>query len=216
MSVLASAVISRINTLFSDTSNGKWSEAEKLEAVNAAIDGAWPHIRALAQDVTLTIESSTFEYTPAATPEVEYGYIQAYATLSGQSDTLLRQVSQEQVGTSFVIHLSEQEAADYSGYGLRLVYPTRIARVTATSDSIELPLSYLVSATAVWLLTNKVMDESKADVGAYEKLLVKFERDVQTALVQNQRGLIAHLIPRITSGAVAAGNRYGQGIISNP
>jgi hypothetical protein len=206
MSVLASQVITRLNALFSDTSNSKWSEAEKLEAVNAAIDGAWPHIRALAADVTQTIASTTYEYSPSATPEVEAGFAQAYATRTGWGDTLLRQVSQEQSGTTFTIHLSEAEAANYSGWTLRLVYTTRLARVDETTDTIELPLDYLYKAAAVHLMVNKVIDESKADVGAYEKLLVKFERDVEKALIQNQRGLIAPLIPWVTAGSNVRGS----------
>lgn len=200
MSVLASQVIARINALFSDTSNGKWSEAEKLEAVNYAIDNAWPHIRALAQDVTQTITADVYTYSPSATPEVECGFAQAYAKLTGYPETLLRSVSQQQSGTTFTIHLSDRDAADYTGYTLRLVYTTRIARVTATSDSIELPLDYLFKAAAVALMSHKMFAESKADVSAYEKMLVKYERDVQAALIQNQRGLIAHLIPRMVDG----------------
>lgn len=206
MSVLASQVISRLNAIFSDTSNSKWTEVEKLEAVNAAIDGAWPHIRAVAQDTSQTIASTTYEYSPSATPEVEYGFAQAYATRTGWGDVLLRQVSQEQSGTTFTVHLSELEAANYTGWTLRLVYTTRIARVDETTDTIELPLDYLYKAAAVHLMVNKVLDEAKADVGAYEKLLVKFERDVEKALIQNQRGLIAHTIPRMLDGVGLRGS----------
>lgn len=214
MSVLASQVISRINTLFSDTSNGKWNEAEKLEAVNAAIDGAWPHIRALAEDTSQTIAAGTYAYTPSATPEVEYGFAQAYARLDGYPDTLLRRASQSQSGSAFTVYLTPQDSYDYSDYTLRLVYTARLPRVTATSDSIELPLDYLFKAAAVWLMTNKVLAAPKADVEAYEKMLVKFERDVQAALAQNQRGLVAHLIPRATDASGGTVRQFEPGTVT--
>jgi hypothetical protein len=206
VSVLASQVISRINSLFSDSTNSKWTEAEKLEAVNYAIDNAWPHIRAVAQDVTQTIASGTYTYSPSATPEVECGFAQAYAQRTGYPDAQLKQVSQSQSGTTFTVRLSDRDAAAYTGYTLRLVYTARIARVTATTDAIELPLDYLYKAAAVALMTNKMLDESKADVSAYEKMLVKYERDIQTALIQNQRGLIPHLIARTLDAHGGAGS----------
>ena len=69
MSVTAAQVISRINNLFSNTTGGKWTDAELLEAVNAAIDDAWPHMRAVSQDTSQTLVSTTYEYTPSATPD---------------------------------------------------------------------------------------------------------------------------------------------------
>ena len=207
MSVTAAQVISRLNSLTSDTSNGKWSEAEKLEAVNFAIDSAWPHIRAVAEDTSRTIAANTYTYSPSATPEVEYGFAQAYAVKSGFPDSPLRQVSQSLSGTTFTIHLSDADASAYSSYTLKLVYTARTARVTATTDTIELPLDYLVKGALVFLYSNKMLDESQADVSPYEKLLVKAERDLAGALIQNQRGLITHLIPRATDGHDGARER---------
>ena len=207
MSVTAAQVISRINSLTSDASNGKWDEAEKLEAVNFAIDSAWPHIRAIAVDTSCTIAAGTYEYSPSATPEVEYGFAQAYAARSGYPDSLLRQVSQRQSGTTFTIHLSDLEAGAYSGYTLKLIYTARVPRVTATTDTIELPLDYLAKAARVFLYENKMLDQAKADVDAYDKLTVKAERDLAGALIQNQRGLIAHLIPRATDAHDGARER---------
>lgn len=207
MSVTAAQVILRLNSLTSDSSNGKWTEAEKLEAVNYAIDNAWPHIRAISVDSSQTIAASTYEYSPSATPEVEYGFAQAYAALSGYPDSLLRQVSQRQSGTTFTIHLSDLEAGAYTGYTLKLLYNSRIARVDETTDTIELPLDYLVKGALVFLYSNKMLDESHADVDAYEKLLVKAERDAAGALIQNQRGLIAHVIPRATDAHDGASER---------
>lgn len=216
MSVLASQVISRINAQFSDTSNGKWTEVEKLEAVNAAIDGAWPHIRKINQDTSVTLSGGTYSYSPSATPEVEYGFAHAYLTLSDGSETLLRRIAQTQSGTTFTLRVPPDVASRYAGLSLRLMYTSRTARVTATTDAIELPLDYLHKAAVLWLLVNKVIQEATADVSGYEKRLVKFERDVQTALLQNQRGLIPHSIPIVSESGWAAYDRYGAQIISNP
>lgn len=200
MSVTAAQVISRLNIQFSDTSNGKWSEVEKLEAVNYAIDNAWPHIRATAQDVSQTITAGTYEYSPSATPNIKDGFAEAYATLDGYPDALLRQVSQSQAGATFTVRLSDQVASDYHGYTLRLVYTTPTPRVTATTDTIELPLDYLAKAAAVFLNSNKMFDESKADVSAYEKMLVKAERDLQMALIAHQNLGPALKIPHTLDG----------------
>lgn len=194
MSVTAQQVIDRLNLRFSNATGGKWSDAELLGAINAAIDDAWPHIRAVAQDTSQTIAALTYEYTPSATPEVECGFAQAYAARDGFSDVLLRGVTQEQSATAFVVHLPEEVTSAYTGWTLRLVYTKRIPRVTATTDTIELPLPYLEKAAAVFLLTNKMVDDAKNSVDQYEKLVVKFERDTAQSLIQHQRGLIAHLI----------------------
>lgn len=195
MSVTGTQVITRIEELFNDVSDGKWSDTVKLQAVNAAIDGAWPHIRAVSVDSSQTIASTTYEYTPSATPEVEYGFALAYATLSGEPKQLLRRVKQRQSGTAFTILLDPQTASDYSGETLWLQYNSRIARISAASESIELPLDYLWRAAALHLLIYKMINAAVANVDPYEKLVVKFERDVDRALLRHQRGHLPHRIP---------------------
>lgn len=193
MSVIASAVIAQLDSLLG---SARWEDSQKLAAVNAAIDGAWPAIRNIAQDTSLTIASTTYEYTPGGSPELEYGYAQAYAVRSGYADTELRRVTQEQVGTGFTVHLDYDTAASYSSYTLRLVYTTRIPRITAASDSIDLPFDYLYNAAASALMMNKMLNESKADVSAYEKSFVPLDQKAARALMANPRGQIAHWIGR--------------------
>lgn len=211
MSVTGTQVISRIDNLFKDVSDGKWTDTVKLEAVNAAIDGAWPHIRAVSVDTSQTIGSTTYEYTPSATPEAEYGFALAYATLDSGPKVLLRRVKQRQNGTSFTILLDERTASDFSGETLWLQYNTRIARISAASESIELPLDYLWRAAALHLLIFKMINGAVANMDPYEKLVVKFERDVDRALLRHQRGHLPHMIPIVAEhGAETLVSRYGR------
>lgn len=217
MSVTAAQVISRINKLFSNTTGGKWTDAELLEAVNAAIDDAWPHMRAVSQDTSQTLASTTYEYTPSATPEVEYGFALAYVSRDNYPDALLRRVKQRQNGTAFTVILPYDVTSTFAGETLKLLYNSRVARVDETTDSIELPLDYLWKGAALWLHVNKMLDEAKADVDAYERLIVKFERDVERSKMAHARGHLPHRIPIVAEqGLGQVAGRYGQNIISNP
>lgn len=210
MSVLASTVIAQIDSLLG---SARWEDSQKLAALNAAIDGAWPQVRRIAQDVSQTIDSATYEYTPSATPEVEYGFAQAYATFTDLPDIPLRRVSQEQSGTSFIIHLDPTTAYQYHNYTLRLVYTARIPRITAASDSIELPLDYLYNAAASALMMNKMLNESKADVSAYEKAFVPFDQKAARALMTAQRGQIAHWITRVPDTGAGPLRVFQAGVV---
>ena len=60
MAVTGQTVIDRLDQLFDDSANALWTTTQKLAAVNAAIDSAWPAIKDVDVDSSQTITSSTY------------------------------------------------------------------------------------------------------------------------------------------------------------
>lgn len=193
MSVLASAVITQLQTFLGDSSDAQFTAAEKLTAINAAILDAFPTIANVKRDSSITLDSQTFTYTPSATPEMEQGFAAAYvAPLSSTTDTnvrLERGVRQVLATTTWTIVVAPYLAQQYHGKALYLDYNSRVAQVMASTDSIELPLNYLWQYAAWYLMQNEYLKGKHFDTDPYGKRLDAMERRWQAALLSNRRGL---------------------------
>lgn len=181
MTLIGSDVIARLNLIFDDASNAKWSAAQKLEAVNAAIDSAWPELFLVAADTSVTVSSSTYSYTPAAAPEG--GFRVAYATLTSRPDTLLRRVYQRQTGTDWEIMLPADLAGAFTGQTLELWYQARCARLTLVTDAIDaiLPLDYLWQSAAMTLAMVQMVKGASFETSPYEALVVAWTKNAALA-----------------------------------
>lgn len=218
MAVTGQNVIDRLDQLFDDTSNALWTTTQKLAAVNGAIDAAWPEIKDVEIDSSQTVSSSTFEYTPTATPEVEWGFSIAYVTLSSNPKVLLRRVRQRQDGTAWTVILPSDLAAEFSGKTLHLQYNDRVERLSAASGSVELPLEYLQSYAAYWLCLAQTTKAAHFDVKPYAELVGEFRQQAERSKMRNRRGDLAHMIGighDYGTGESSIG-RYGENIVTNP
>lgn len=206
MSVTGTNVVDRLNQLFTDTTNAKWTAAQKLEAVNMAIDSAFPSIMSVAVDSSQTIASGTSSYSPTATPTVEWGFSQAYSTNGSYPDVLLRRVSQRQNGTTWEVIIPDDLNYLYDGETLKLYYNNRLSRLSAIGDSVELPLDYLWKAAAYFLCQISLVGSAHFDVKPYEQLVTLYEKEMRESLIRLQRGQLPRLIPIVSD--VGEGQTY--------
>lgn len=210
MSVLVSQVLTRLNTLLDDASNSKWTQAEKIEAINAAIDDSFPIVKDTQTDSSITLAATTFEYTPSATPEVEWGFSLAYATVPSNPKTLLRRIGQRRSGSAWTILVPADVASFFSGQTMYLQYNTRVARVDDTADTIELPLNYLASGAAYWLCYAALTKSAKFDADPYAKLVQLYARERDTSLRSAARGALPQMIGIVhDAGSIAVDPRTG-------
>jgi hypothetical protein len=218
MAVTGQTVIDRLDQLFDDTSNALWTTTQKLASVNAAIDSAWPEIKDVEVDSSLTVASSTYEYTPTATPEVEWGFSVAYVTLGSNPKVLLRRVKQRQNGTAWTIILPADLTAEFNGKTLHLQYNDRIDRISAATESAELPLDYLTNYAAYWLCLSQTTKAAHFDVKPYAELVGEFRQAAERSKLRHRRGDIPHMIGighDFGTGQSTVG-RYGENIVTNP
>jgi len=212
-------VIDRLNLFFQDAASAKFTVEQKLEAVNAAIDSAWPDIFVVASDSSITLASTTYAYTPTATPEG--GFKTAYATYTNSPDSLLRRVFQRQTAANtFQIMVPQDLASGFTGQTLKLYYHGRIARITLAADTIDatLPLDFLWTAAAQWLCMSQLFKGNSFEVDPYEKMMVALTPQVQQARHRAAGGMrpLPQMIPIVGDAVAPSNNRYGQGIITNP
>lgn len=181
MTITGDDVITRLNAVFADDANAKYTAVQKLAAVNAAIDDAWPEVFTVAVDSSITLASSTYTYTPTAAPEG--GFRVAYVTSTRNPDTLLRRVFQRQNGATWEIILPAGLTIGYNTQTLKLWYQARCARLDASTDTIDaaLPLDYLWKYAAAFLAGNMLIKGPSFDVTSYEKVLVIWTQAAQTA-----------------------------------
>lgn len=217
MAVTGSQVISRLESVFTDTSSAKWTAAQKLEAVNMAIDDAWPAIKDTATDTSITLASTTYEYTPSATPEPELGYMQAYVSMASNPKVLLRRIRQRRSGSTISILVPTDIASAFGGETLHLLYHTRIARIAAASDSIEMPLDYLWKSAAYWMCVMALTKAAHFEVRVYDGLAAQYQAQATEAKRRAWRNRITPTIAWANdSGAANVSGRYGQNIVENP
>ncbi len=205
MTVTGTEVIDRLNFVFSDTANARFTANQKLVAVNVAIGEAWPVVKNISVDSSITLASTTYEYTPSATPEQETGFQVAYVTLTSAPKVLLRRITQHVTGAAtWTIHVPPDVAGAYSGETLHLEYYKRIPAITAASGTIDIPLGYLWRAAALVLAETGLINKAQFDTEAYEMLIPVWTREAAAALKQRRRNDLPQMIHFVTEGGTRA------------
>ena len=225
MSTTGAAVINRLNSRFDDTSNSKFTQAVKVDAINAAINASFPIIKTVSIDSSITIGGSTYEYTPTATPDVAFGFAQAYCTVPSNPKVLLRRVAQRRNGNTFTIVLPLDLASEFAGETLHLLYNKPTAEIALTTDTIVLPTEYLEAYASFYLCAIMALKAAQFEVSPYAQMMKMFEDQSERYKNSNRSGHMAQLITTVTergAGDVDLGvysnnnNRYGQSIVLNP
>lgn len=204
MSVTGTQVINRLDNVFDDAGNGKWTAARKLEFVNAAIDAAWGFgVKNKSRDTSITLDGSTFEYTPSASAELEDGFAAAWVvplSTSAEPKVRLHRIYQWLNSTTWTIVVPADTASRYDGKVLHLYYNSRVARITAATDTIELPMDYL------WQYAAWVGCMAGAAAGAnfnakpFENQIAIWYQNATRIATASQRGFITKLPLTYESG----------------
>ena len=207
MSVTGTQVIDRLNAVFGDTANTIWTAAVKLEFVNAAIDAAWGYgIKDIKTDSSKTLATTTFEYTPTAAAELEDGWAAAYVVpLSSTSEEKIRlhRIRQRLNGTTWTIVVPPDITSAFNDKVLHLDYNARVARITAATSSIELPLDYLFIYTAWIACMSAITNVANRDVKSFEASIPVYAQQVQRIAIANMRGLRTKLPVTYEAGGSA-------------
>ena len=210
MSVTAQQVINRLDAVFNDSGNGKFTPAQKLEFTNAAVDAAWGYgIKTKSLDTSITLASGTFEYTPTSTPELEDGYAAVYVTplaSTAEPKVRLKRVWQKLNGTTWTIVFPNDTVVRYTGKAIQLYYNSRVARAAAATDSIELPLDFLWQYAAWVACTSGVMAGANFNSKPFEQMFPVWYQNATRLGAGLQRGFITKLPVTYESGRTAAIN----------
>ena len=214
MATTGTAVLNQVNAVLPQ--NAIFSSVEKLAAINAAIIGGWPKIANEATDSSVTLASATYEYTPTATPETEYGFSYGYVTLTSNPKVLLRRLSQRRNGTAWVIIVPPDITSGLSGETLHLQYYTTFSTITALTDTINMPLDYLWKYAAYILCLTGIAKVGDFDRSAYEKLAPQYERMAESARMAHETHK-TQMIRRVSEQGTSNTNRsdrYGPYLTS--
>jgi hypothetical protein len=219
MAVTGTNVVDRLNNFFNDSTDAIFTAAQKLEAVNVAIDEAFPVISDIKRDSSRTLSTTTFEYTPTATPEMEWGFSFAYVTPQSATSEVkhrLRRIRQVLNGTTWTVIVPPEITSAWNGLTLHLDYNARVGRLSAVGNSVEMPMSYLWYAAAEWLLSSRPITGTAFDTENYERQVERYERKAMAAKRAARRGFIQRIPPSYEYGLTSfAGGRYGQNIVTS-
>jgi len=206
-------VVAEIDALYSDSANSIWKAAQKLAAVNAAISGAWPHVRNVGVDTSITLDGDTDEYSPTAVPEREYGFAEAYvvSNITNNPDVLLRRVSQYWNGTAWKVVVPRDLARLYDAKGLKLRYNSRHARIATLADTINIDIEYLRMATTYHLLAARVLTGADNDIKPFAEMLPEMRQERDKWLIANRSNHLPHIIPIVTEAGQARSFDYESG-----
>lgn len=185
MATTGTAVINAVNANL--PGNAIFSATEKLAAVNAAIVSAWPRIVNEAIDSSVVLASTTYEYTPTATPELEVGFLHpAYVTLSNNPDVKLMRVGQRRNGTTWQIIVPADIASGFVGETLKLSYYATFPVITALIDTINMPLDYLEKYATFRLCLTAISKVGDFDRSVYEKLAPLYQTLAEQAAMKHE------------------------------
>src|SRR3990167_10322685 len=188
MATTGTLVKADLDAFFDDSGDTLFSSTRKLAALNAAIHNSWPKIKRLRRDSSITLATTTFEYTPTATPELEEGfllpvYVTPWSTTSEPKTALLSGVRQVLNDTTWTIVVQPWVAQQWNGKALHLEYHSRIAAISALTDSIELPFIYLANYAKYWLVGSAAMKEPKFDVDIFNDMMPEWRNAYQASLL---------------------------------
>lgn len=205
MAVSVQTVVDQLNALLANDNYARFDATALLAAINSAIDESFPTVANVAVDSTITLDSSTYEYTPSATPELEEGFAVAYVTLDSAPMHLLRRVTQRQDGAAWTVRVPADVASDFSGETLYLQYRARVPRISSVSDTVELPLAYLEKTAAVWLADHALIKGANFETDPFERLIPKWSAQAARALAAARRGSLPQMIKPYTEHGRGAG-----------
>ena len=201
MSITGTQIVNRINAYANDSANAIWSAAQKLEAVNAAIDAAFPSIAQVKLDTSVTLAVNVFEYAPTATDvTLERGFANAYATpnsTTSQTKVPLLHIGQRLGTTTWTIIVPPYIASEFNGNVLNLQYNARLARLSAVGDSVELPLDYAFNYAMWWLSGSSMISKINSDRKVAQSQMDFYYQNARQILISNARGQIKHNIPAV-------------------
>lgn len=197
MPVTGTQVIDRLDAIYGDTANAKWTAAQKLEFVNAAIDAAWTYgIKNIKRDSSKTLDSEIFEYTPTNAAELEDGYAAAYVVPQQTKSNLkvrLHRVYQWLNSTTWTVVVHPSIARAWDGKVLHLDYNARVARISAKGDNIELPFDYLWPSVALIACLSAMAKGEQFNAKPYELQVPVWKKMVEQNAMFSRRGLITKL-----------------------
>lgn len=160
---------SELRTRLTQLVGSVFEEAQMNEAINSAIDAAWPQVFQVKQDVSATLDDETFSYQPTASDITEKGIAQVYVQDSDEADHLLRRVKQRPVSGTWTLYFPADTVEKYDGDTLRCFYAARYARLGDDTTTTEVPAGYIVYYAAAHLAIVAQTDEDHFNVDGYQR-----------------------------------------------
>ena len=188
MATTGTLVSAELDAFFDDSSQALFSSTRRLAALNSAIHASWPQVKRLKRDSSITLDNDTFEYSASATPELEEGflvpaYVTPWSTTTEPKTPIFSGVRQVLNNVTWTIVVAPWVAQQWNTKTLHLDYHSRVAAITALTDSIELPFAYLANYARYWLVASAAMKEPKFDVDVFKEMLPEWRNAYQAALL---------------------------------
>lgn len=181
-----------LNTIFSDTGNSRWTEAQKNLAINMGIDALWPELR-FRDMIAFTLIEDTYEYLVGieaggvdidfyvlGLPITDEGFAFAELELDTGDYRLLRAVWQRPSATAggdWTLCITRSIVDANVGMKVRVYYHAKHARLAGDDEEVEVDISEpIIDYAAMWLCTLQLQRAGASDVVAWERQIPQWER----------------------------------------
>jgi hypothetical protein len=148
------------------------------EYINMAIDAAWPLIKTVQEDTSITVDDETYVYTPSASDITEQGIAQIWVDYTDHQERLLRRARQDNINGTWKVYLTEDQASRWDSYGLILRYHAKEARLANDTTDTEVPSDYIVfyaaALAALQMMTSAPQGETE-NLRGYQRVHDSFE-----------------------------------------
>ena len=120
-----------------------FTDGELNEAINQAIEAAWPVIKQVKEDTSITLDEDYFNYAVTATDISEKGIAEVYVVRSDKPDKLLRRAVDRQIETQWRVYFTEDHISDYEGDSIICRYEAAYPRLTDDTTETEVPSDFI-------------------------------------------------------------------------
>ena len=146
-----------------------FTEGEVNNAINLAIEAAWPTIKGVAEDDTITLEAGTFIYDVGASDVTEKGVAQVHVERTGQPYKLLRRVQQRCVGGQWKLYFPTDTVSTHAGSKLHCFYHQPYPALDDDSTDTSVPASYVTFYAASVLCIDAMRKRGQYNVEGYRQ-----------------------------------------------
>ncbi len=148
-----------------------WETAEMNDAINAAIDAAWPVIRQVKEDKSITLTAGIFTYTPTATDIGEKGIYQVEFEQASRPHSHRRRWTQRCVDGQWQISFPYDAVTSFVGKTVHCFYHARWPRLTDESTETGVPTRYIVYFAAADLASGMHTKRGHYNVEGYQEMI---------------------------------------------
>lgn len=193
---------SRIRRSMRDLQEQRWTDDEINDAINWALNDAWPSWFAVKQDTTNTVAANTFIYTlPTDCYWVAQVWLEQDSDQPYRALAAWRQVPSASATGTDTYYLYLDNALSYeAGKTIKVIYEARPPELSNDTDNTLVPDDFVIAKAKTYLFEMLANEGPAQDVDAVKSLMQWNQQIAEDIRVRRGR---AHILSHAHTSGIA-------------